>query len=127
MKATMPADKPAKLITASTELHKLVGSLSQNSSIAVDTESNSLHAYQERVCLIQFTDKSGDTLVDPLAIEDLAPLGSVFANAKIEKIFHAAEYDLIVLYRDYGFKIENLFDTMIAAMIYVGMGEDDGV
>lgn len=115
MKATMPADKPAKLITASTELHKLVGSLSQNSSIAVDTESNSLHAYQERVCLIQFTDKSGDTLVDPLAIEDLAPLGSVFADAKIEKIFHAAEYDLIVLYRDYGFKIENLFDTMIAA------------
>ena len=122
----MPAAKPTKLITSSTELHKLVGSLAQNSSIAVDTESNSLHAYQEQVCLVQFTDKSGDALVDPLAIEDLSPLGSVLADPGIEKIFHAAEYDLIVLHRDYGFKIEKLFDTMIAARVIgrkkVGLG-----
>lgn len=126
MKAAMPADKPANLITSIQGLEKLVGSLAQSSSVAVDTESNSLHAYQEQVCLIQFTDQSGDALVDPLAIEDLISLGSVFSDPQIEKIFHAAEYDLIVLHRDYGFKIENLFDTMIAARVIgrkkVGLG-----
>jgi len=126
MNALMPAIKPAKLITSSSDLKQLATSLAQNSIIAVDTESNSLHAYQERVCLIQFTDSSGDSLVDPLAIEDLSLLSSIFADPKIEKIFHAAEYDLIVLHRDYEFEITNLFDTMVAARIIgrkkVGLG-----
>jgi ribonuclease D len=126
MNALMPAIKPAKLITSSSDLKQLATSLAQNSIIAVDTESNSLHAYQERVCLIQFTDSSGDSLVDPLAIEDLSLLSSIFADPNIEKIFHAAEYDLIVLHRDYEFEITNLFDTMVAARIIgrkkVGLG-----
>jgi ribonuclease D len=50
----------------------------------------------------------------------------LFADPKIEKIFHAAEYDLISLKRDYGFDFENLFDTMIAARILgweqIGLG-----
>jgi len=35
----------------------------------------------------------------------------------VQKVFHAAEYDLICLRRDYGFEFANLFDTMIAAGI----------
>jgi ribonuclease D len=64
-------------------------------------------------------------LIDPFKV-DLAPLGKIFANSGIEKIFHAAEYDLICLKRDYHFKVNNLFDTMIAARILglpeVGLG-----
>jgi len=37
-------------------------------------------------------------------------LGRV-ADPKIEKVFHAAEYDLICLRRDYGFEFASLFDT----------------
>jgi ribonuclease D len=104
----------------------MVNRLSSEPILAVDTESNSLFAYKEQVCLIQFSTPQDDFLVDPLALEDLSPLGTLFANPKIEKIFHAAEYDLISLKRDYHYKFENLFDTMLAARILgwqkVGLG-----
>ena len=95
-------------------------------AVAVDTESNSLHAYQEQVCLIQFSIPSADYLVDPLANMDLSPLGELFANPEINKVFHAAEYDVMCLKRDYNYCFENLFDTMWAARILgwprVGLG-----
>jgi ribonuclease D len=50
-------------------------------------------------------------------LEDLSPLAPLFGNPGIEKIFHAAEYDLLCLKRDFGFDFENLFDTMLAARI----------
>jgi len=42
--------------------------------IAVDTEADSLHAYPEKVCLIQISTTAGDRLVDPLADINIAPL-----------------------------------------------------
>jgi ribonuclease D len=95
----------------------MVEDLSGQACIAVDTESNSLHAYRERVCLIQFSTQKRDYVVDPLVLQDLVSLGPIFSNPDIEKIFHAAEYDLICLKRDYDFTITNLFDTMQAARI----------
>ena len=94
--------------------------------LAVDTESNSLHAYRERVCLIQFSTPHKDYIVDPLTLMGLESLGLLFENPQIEKIFHAAEYDLICLRRDFGFKFANLFDTMQAARIlgYPAVGLD---
>jgi ribonuclease D len=85
--------------------------------VAVDTESNSLYAYTERVCLIQFSVPGQDYLVDPMAVEDLSALGVLFADPAIEKVFHAAEYDVMVLRRDYQFEFANLFDTMIGSRI----------
>lgn len=98
-------------------LKNMVVDLSAQKRIAVDTESNSLHAYRERVCLIQFSTPEKDYVLDPLALDDLSLLESIFASSKIEKIFHAAEYDLICLKRDFGFEFSNLFDTMQAARI----------
>ena len=99
------------------ELKRLVGVLARQPRVAVDTESNSLYAYREQVCLIQFSTPDTDYLVDPLVLPDLSPLGEIFANSQIEKIFHAVEYDLICLERDFGFSLTNLFDTMQAARI----------
>ena len=95
----------------------MVAELLSQSRVAVDTESNSLHAYRERVCLIQFSIPQKDFVVDPLVIQDLSALAPLFADPKIEKIFHAAEYDLLCLKRDYGFEFANLFDTMQAARV----------
>jgi ribonuclease D len=115
-----------QLITHAAALRTLAKELQRHPIIAVDTESNSLYAYRERVCLIQFSTPLADTLVDPLALDDLTPLAPVFSDPKIEKVFHAAEYDLICLKRDFGFEFSNLFDTLVAARIlgrkHVGLG-----
>jgi ribonuclease D len=47
----------------------------------------------------------------------LSALGPIFSDPDIEKIFHAAEYDLICLRRDFDFQFANLFDTMHAARV----------
>jgi len=108
------------------DLRQTVARLSGYPMVAVDTESNSLFAYQEQVCLIQFSTPDTDILVDPLALDGLAVLGSLFADPTIEKVFHAAEYDVICLKRDFGFSFVNLFDTMVAARVLgrtaVGLG-----
>lgn len=106
---------PPILIDTSSALERLANTLSQQSRIAVDTEANSLHAYRERVCLIQFSTVDTDYLVDPLALDDMTHLAPIFADPNIEKIFHAAEYDILGLHRDFDFVFSNLFDTMIAA------------
>ena len=98
-------------------LQQMLGDLTAQTHLAVDTESNSLHAYRERVCLIQFTTPTHDYVLDPLALSDLSALDPIFSNSNIEKIFHAAEYDLICLRRDFSFQFSNLFDTMHAARV----------
>jgi ribonuclease D len=117
----------AILITRSAGLQQLVTTLANQPIVAVDTESNSLHAYREQVCLIQFSTPQADYLVDPLLLADISPLGPIFADPNIEKVFHAAEYDVICLRRDFGFEFANLFDTMVAARILsrkaVGLGD----
>jgi len=109
--------KQTKLVWVdqSQELHKVIDELLSQDIVAVDTESNSLYAYQEQVCLIQFSTRGKDILVDALALPDLSLLAPIFQSDKIMKVFHAAEYDLICLFRDYGFQFNFLFDTMIAA------------
>ena len=92
--------------------------------VAVDLEANSLFAYREQVCLLQFSTIHRDYIVDPLAGLDLSGLGTLFANERVEKIFHACEYDLMLLKRDHDWTLRNLFDTMWAARIlgYKNMG-----
>lgn len=85
--------------------------------LAIDLEANSMYVYREQVCLMQISIPTQDYIVDPLADLNFAPLGELIADPGVEKIFHAAEYDLILLKRQYGWELNNLFDTMWAARI----------
>jgi len=112
----MSSPLPAPTLVATTEaLAVLVETLAASDTIAVDTESNSLHAYRERVCLLQFSTEGADYIVDPVALSDLSALAPIFADPSKEKILHAAENDLMCLSRDFGFTFVNIFDTMTAA------------
>jgi ribonuclease D len=117
---------PPIWIDTPAELRDLAGDLHDWRRVAVDTESNSLHAYREQLCLLQFSTPKADYLLDPLVLKDLSTLKPFFANPHIEKIFHAAEYDLICLKRDSNICVANLFDTMQAARIlgYARVGLD---
>ena len=109
--------RPAAYIDDRQALTAAIERLRAQPRIACDTESNSLHAYRARTCLIQFSTPDEDLLVDPLAIDDLSGLGPIFADAGIEKVFHAAEYDLICLKQDFDFEVRGVFDTMAAARV----------
>lgn len=122
---SLPDNEPV-LISTQEQFSDFIEIIQNEPVLAVDTESNSLFAYQEKVCLIQIATPAQDFIIDPLSVSDISLLSTLFANPKQQKIFHAAEYDLICLKRDYGFKFANLFDTMIAARILgepqVGLG-----
>ncbi len=116
-------EMPAPLVVENEEsFAHMCADLAAQPAIAVDTESNSLHAYQERVCLIQISTRAQDYLVDTLALDSLDLLGEVFANPAIQKVFHAGDYDLTCLKRDYAFTFTNYFDTSIAA---AAVGEEN--
>jgi ribonuclease D len=109
--------EPVVVIEKPSELHALVQKLSESSYLAVDTESNSFHAYFEQICLIQISTSQTDYIIDPLALKDINLLKEVFANPGIEKIFHAASNDISGFRRDFSFHFQNLFDTAVAAKL----------
>jgi ribonuclease D len=86
-------------------------------SLALDTESDSLYRYFYKVCLVQVSTASTDYLLDPLRLPDISGLNDLLADPSIEKVIHAAENDVVVLKRDFGFRFAHLFDTMVAARI----------
>jgi ribonuclease D len=108
---------PYQLVKQPEQWRACVHALRGVSRFAIDLEANSMFAYRERVCLIQLSIPGQDYIVDPLAPLQLEPLGDLLADPEIEKVFHAAEYDLILLKREFGWKLNNLFDTMWAARI----------
>lgn len=93
----------------------MISALQGQAAIGVDTESNSLFAYREQVCLLQLSSSDQDFLVDPFPLDGMPELGQIFADPAIQKIFHAGDYDIACLKRDYGYEFQNLFDTMLAA------------
>ena len=120
---------PALIVNRPVELDVLRRALADVRRMAVDTESNSLYAYRGQVCLIQISTDERDFLLDPLAFKDAASfafLGDLLADPAVEKVLHAAEYDVMTLRRDFGYEFASFFDTMIAARVLgweqVGLG-----
>ena len=103
-----------EIITSTEALARLVAEIGKEPVIACDLEADSLHHYQERICLIQIATPHRAAIVDPLAFADLSPLAAILADPAIRKVFHGADYDIRSLYRDYAMEVNNLFDTMIA-------------
>jgi ribonuclease D len=82
---------------------------------AIDTEADSLHRYRESLCLVQFADKHESVLIDPLAIEDLDPLGHYLGEATVW--MHGADYDMTMFKRQFGKLPAVVYDTQIGARL----------
>lgn len=115
--AALPHLPPPVLVDAPAAFDTMMAALVREPAIAFDTESNSLYRYHYRVCMIQISTAETDYLLDPLRLRDIRPLGDVLADSSIQKIFHAAENDILMLQRDFEFEFANIFDTMLAARI----------
>ena len=109
-----------ELIEKAADLKALCRDLEKERVLAFDTEADSFYHYFDKTCLIQVADRRRNWLIDPLGLggaTELAPLAPIFASPDIRKVFHAAEYDIYILKRDFGFEFANLFDTMVSAQL----------
>ena len=111
---------PVELVTESAGLLAAVAQARREQRVGVDTESNSFCRYPERLSLIQLATTSRIYLIDPLAVEQMAPLGALLADGAVEKVFHSSDYDVRSLDREWQFSVRGLFDTSIASA-FVGM------
>jgi ribonuclease D len=86
--------------------------------IGLDTESDSMHSYFEKVCLVQIV-LPGDRifLVDPLKTRDLSALKPALEDPAIRKVLHGADYDIVCMKRDFGISLRGTFCTMTAATL----------
>lgn len=120
--SSMEAPQPRWVRTLE-ELRAVATRLRGARAIALDTESDSLHSFPEKVCLVQLAEETGAvSLADPLALRDLSPLAPLLADPAVVKILHGAAYDLASMKRDFGFEFAGLFDTMVAAQ-FLGLPE----
>src|SRR5437762_2685745 len=103
------------MIDTESKLSTFLPVLGQADWVALDTEADSLHAYPEKICLIQISTVSGDRLIDPLAALDLEPF--LKALSEHELIMHGADYDLRLLRRHHDFVPRTICDTMLAARL----------
>ncbi|HXJ57947.1 MAG TPA: HRDC domain-containing protein [Verrucomicrobiae bacterium] len=104
-----------RVIDTDEKLAVFLPSLSRASWVALDTEADSLHAYPEKLCLLQLSFPGVDQLVDPLADFKLQPLFDILKQHEL--IMHGADYDLRLFRKDCGFVPTAIFDTMLASRL----------
>jgi ribonuclease D len=104
-----------RLVVRPAEFAELVTELRGEQLIAVDTEAASFHRYQDRVYLLQLSSRTETWIVDPLEVEGLPGLDRLLSDPGIELIFHDADYDLRLLFHEFGYRASRVFDTRIAA------------
>jgi ribonuclease D len=85
--------------------------------IAVDTEGASFHRFIDRIYLLQITTRERSAIIDPLPIGMPRALGDILQDPEVEVVFHDADYDLRLLHQDYGWHVNHIFDTRIAAQL----------
>ena len=103
------------LIESDQKLFEACHGLRDEPELAIDLEADSLHHYQEKVCLLQLSTRDATWLIDPLLVRDMSPLGELLADPGRLIVFHGGDYDIRSLHRDFGISVGRMYDTMIAA------------
>jgi len=91
--------------------------LRQAPILGIDTEYDSFRYFREKLCVIQIYAPATTYVLDATAGLDLSFLAKPFKSKSVVKILHAADNDIRLLKRDYGFEFQNIFDTHRAAML----------
>lgn len=106
-----------QLIASDDDLGEALRALRKMPELGVDLEfDQNRYTYGFNLCLIQISDGRTCYLIDPFAIQDLAPLWAIMEDPAITKIFHHATNDLLLLSK-LGCRPRQIFDTDVAAKI----------
>lgn len=102
------------------DLARAVSRMRDAPLVAVDCESNAMHAYRARVCVVQLAVARDDTpaedvvLVDTLALGVGGPLGELLSAQGPRKVLHDFGYDARILAAE-GVTLGNVVDTAVQA------------
>ncbi len=102
-------------IETQSQLEKAIGKCMDAGVVAMDTEFARFNTYYPIVGLIQIYDGRDCFLIDPLAIDDLGPLGKILDNSDLLKVFHACSEDMEVFQYAVGTTPSPVYDTQIAS------------
>jgi ribonuclease D len=108
-----------RFIKNNSELSGYLNTFEDNSCsiIALDTEAElNLHAYGEKLCLVQIFDGVNTVLIDPFKIDNEL-LKSFFENRHILKIIYDASSDLSLMKNAYGIEIKSILDLRPAVAL----------
>jgi ribonuclease D len=121
-----PDFPPPALITTTDELTAFCQRMHAEAFITVDTEFMRERTYWPELCLVQIAGDKEVAVIDAEAEDiDLAPLGVLFADQAVTKVFHAARQDIEIFVLRYGDVPRPMFDTQVAAMV-AGFGDQVG-
>ncbi len=104
------------MISTRQDFSSLIERALKTDCVGIDTEFVWERTYFPRLGLIQIALSDEDChLLDPLALEDLTPLGRLLGDFRVVKILHDAPQDLTILSRVTKVIPQNIFDTRVAA------------
>ena len=99
------------------EVERFSAEIARVTELALDTEGASFHRFVDRIYLLQLSTRDRHAVIDPLPIGTPPTLGRLVEDPAVEVVFHDADYDLRLLQQDYGWRINHIFDTRIAAQL----------
>jgi len=114
-----------RYIDQSDTLERFCRSIEDASWIALDTEFLREKSYYPQLCLVQIGVPGRAACIDPVRIDDLAPLYALLYDRSITKVLHACSQDLEIFVHLQGKVPGPVFDTQLAAPL-LGLPEQMG-
>ena len=109
------------LITDAAQLADAIQRLQDHPRFAIDTEFIREHSYRPVLCLVQIAVPDFAAAIDPQEVKDLTPIFDLVLDDRYEKIVHAGQQDMEIVYSLTGETPRRVFDTQVAAAL-VGLG-----
>lgn len=83
---------------------------------SIDTEADSMHSYETKLCLIQFSIPGALAILDPLAIGIAGMTDFVTFVDRFEVVWmHGADYDISLFNSTFNWVPKTIFDTQVGA------------
>lgn len=108
---------PSQLIATPEALAEVCAHLRGAGTFAFDTEFIGENTYQPILCLVQVATRERVELIDPMTLsrEQMQPFWDLLADEQLEKICHAGDQDVEIVWQHSGHATRNMFDTQIGA------------
>ncbi len=106
---------PPTFIESHGQLERACDNWLNRDTVGLDTEFERTRTYFSRPALVQVFDGEHVSFIDPLAMEDFAPLAKLLQCSDVTKVMHASEGDIEVLEQLTGVTPQPIFDTQMAA------------